>query len=105
MAPVARRLVDHQSPLLLEAAVAGGGRLPRSKPSVVLVTAQPLLSPPTTLSSGQRGVGEEHLVELGGAVGLRDRPHLDAGLLHRHEQVGDARVLRRVGSVRASRKQ
>ena len=27
---------------------------PRSKPSVVLVTAQPLLSPPTTLSSGQR---------------------------------------------------
>ena len=42
------------------------------------------------------GVVEEHLVELGRAVGLHDRAHLDAGLLHRHEEVRDALVLRRV---------
>ena len=60
-----------------------------------MATFQPLLRPPTTFSFGAAGVGEEHLVELGRAVGLHDRPHLDAGLLHRHEQVGDARVLRR----------
>ena len=84
-------------PLLLEAAVAGGGRLAPleaergvgDRPAVVEAADDVVLR--------AAGVGEEHLVELGGAVGLRDGPHLDAGLLHRHEQVRDARVLRRVG--------
>ena len=43
------------------------------------------------------GVVEEHLAELGRAVGLGDAADLDAGLAHRHEQVRDALVLRRVG--------
>ena len=39
------------------------------------------------------GAVEEDLVELGGAGQLQDRPDLDAGLVHRHEQVGEAVVL------------
>ena len=43
------------------------------------------------------GVGEEDLVELRRPVGLDDGADLDALLVHRHEQVGDAGVLGRVG--------
>ena len=41
---------------------------------------------------GGAGVVEEDLVELRGAGELHDRAHLDAGLLHRHEQVGEPAV-------------
>ena len=49
----------------------------------------------TGLADHQVGVGagvvEEHLVELGVAGQLDDRPHLDTGLVQRHQQVGQAR--------------
>ena len=51
---------------------------------------------PTTWSAARAGAGEEHLVELAVAGDLHDRADLDAGLVHRHEQVRDALVLRRV---------
>ena len=54
-------------------------------------------SPPSSLAGRAddvRGVGagvlEEDLAELGGAGHLHDRPHLDARLAHRHQQVGEA---------------
>ena len=43
------------------------------------------------------GIGVEHLVELALARDHLDRTHLDARLIHRHEQERDALVLRRVG--------
>ena len=58
-----------------------------------MATDHPLLSPPDHVVLGAAGVGEEHLGELGGAVDLLDGPHLDAGLVHRAQQVGDALVL------------
>ena len=68
--------------LLLEAAVAGGGRRApleaerghRHLPAVVDAADDVVLR--------AAGVGEEDLVELGRAVDLLDRPDLDAGLLH-----------------------
>jgi hypothetical protein len=57
-----------------------------------------VVHPAHHFSFGQR-VREEHLVELGGSVGLRDA-HLDAVLAHRHEEIRDSGVLRRKG-VRA----
>ncbi len=42
-------------------------------------------------------VGVEDLVELALAGDHLDRTHLDAGLVHRHQQERDALVLRRVG--------
>ena len=39
-----------------------------------------------------RGVGEEHLVELGGAGDLADRPDVDAGRVHPDQQVGEPLV-------------
>ena len=42
------------------------------------------------------GVVEEHLVELTAARGLHDGSHLDAGLLHRHQQERQALVARRL---------
>ena len=97
MTPLLGGRVDQQPVLLLEAAVAGGGRhapLERQRrvgdlPAVVHAADDVVLR--------AAGVVEEDLAELGGAVGLRDAAHLDAGLAHRHEQVGDALVLRRVG--------
>ena len=41
---------------------------------------------------GGAGAVEEDLVELGGAGQLGDGPDLDAGLVHGHEQVGQALV-------------
>ena len=49
-------------------------------------------------------VVEEHLGEHRAAGHVLDRPHGDAGRVHRHEQAGDALVLRlRAASVRTSR--
>ena len=60
---------------------------------------------PTTWSRRRARAVEEHLVELGRAGELHDRADLDPGLVHRHEQVREALVLRREpGSVRASTK-
>jgi hypothetical protein len=42
-------------------------------------------------------VVEEHLAEVVAALHHDERPHVDPGSLHRDEQVGDARVLGRVG--------
>ena len=50
--------------------------------------------------SGETNVGEEDLVEQMHAGHLDDRRHFDAGQIHRHDEVAQACVLRRVG-VRA----
>ena len=94
--PSRRGLVDEQLVLVLEPPVAGGRGLPALErerrvghlPAVVDATDDVVLRAP--------GVGEEDLAELGRAVGLGDAAHLDAGLAHRHQQVRDALVLRRV---------
>ena len=44
---------------------------------------------------GTPRIGEEDLVELRRRVDLPNRTHLDAGLVHRHQHVGDAGVQRR----------
>ena len=49
------------------------------------------------LAVGNAHVGEEHLVEVGAARHLLDRPHLDARRLHRQEEHGEAGVLGHVG--------
>ena len=49
------------------------------------------------LAVGDAHVGEEHLVEVGAARHLLDRPHLDARRLHRQEEHGEAGVLGHVG--------
>ena len=71
--------------------------MPRSKPSVVLATSQPLLTPPTTLSLGQRALSKKTSlnsdVPSGCVIGRTSMTRL----LHRHEQVRDALVLGRVG--------
>ena len=97
IAPLALAHVDDDVELLLEAAVAGGGRRAALEaerghghvPAVVDAADDVLLR--------AAGVGEEHLGELGRAVDLLDGPDLDAGLLHRAQQVGDALVLGGVG--------
>ena len=86
--------------LLLEAAVAGGGRGPPLEaegghghlPAAVDAADHVLLR--------AAGVGEEDLVELRRGVDLLDGADLDARLLHGAEQVRDALVLRgvRVGA-------
>ena len=59
---------------------------------------QPALAAPADDPVARRaGAVQEHLVEVGAARHLAQRPHLDAGLLHVDQQVGDAGVLRRVG--------
>ena len=68
------------------AALRGECRL-RDPPAVVLA--------PDHVLGGIAHIGEEELAELGPAVRLPDRPHLDAGRLHIHDEVGDAAVLRR----------
>ena len=71
--------------------------MPRSNPSVVMATFQPLFTPADDVVLRAADVGEEDLVELGGAVDLLDRADLDARLLHGDEEVGDAGVLGGVG--------
>ena len=49
------------------------------------------------LAVGDAHVGEEHLVEVGAARHLLDRPHFHARRLHRQEEHGQALVLGHVG--------
>ncbi len=57
---------------------------------------QPPLTSPTTWSRRRARAVEEHLVELRVPGDLLDRPDLDAGLVHRHEEVRDPAVPWRV---------
>ena len=67
--------------------------------------ASPSPTSPTTRSALGARVVEEHLVELAAAGDLHDRAHLDARLVHRHEQEREALVPRPTpGSVRATTK-
>ena len=61
-----------------------------------MATCQPPFTLADDVVGGGAGAVEEDLAELGGAGDLPDRTHLDARLLHRHEQIGDALVLRRL---------
>ena len=69
----------------------------RSLPSVVCVTAQPPLTSPIDVLRGDAHAREEHLVEVGDAGDLAQRPHVDAGRLHVDDEVRDAAVLRLLG--------
>ena len=69
---------------------------PRSNASVPIATRQPSSTSPTTFSAARARAVEERLVELAVAGDLHDRPDLDARLVHRHEQVREPLVLRRV---------
>ena len=57
----------------------------------------PALTDPShhVVDMGARAV-EEDLVELAGAGQLGDGPHLDAGLVHRHQEIGQPLVARRI---------
>ena len=57
--------------------------VPRSKPRVVMATFQPLLTPPTTLSFGQRASVKKTSLNSARSVDLLDGPDLDAVLVHR----------------------
>ncbi len=67
--------------------------VPRSNPSVVMATFHPLFTPPMTLSLGQRTLVKKTSLNSAEPSICSIGPHLDAGLLHRHEEVGDAGVL------------
>ena len=76
--------------------------LPRQRPAAdgdPLVHQRGLRDPPAFADAadpvglGDRGVGEEHLVELGLAGELAQRADLDAGLVHVQAEVGEAGVL------------
>ena len=86
--------------LLLEASVARGRRRSTLESERRHRDLPAVVEPADDVVLRASRVREEHLVELGRAVGLHDRPDLDAVLLHRHEQVADACVLRhlRVGA-------
>ena len=96
-APVLLGDPDDVVELSQEPAVAGRGRRAaleperghRHLPAVVLAAHH--------VGPRAARVGEEDLVEVGAAVDLLDRAHLDARLLHGHEQIGDPGVLRGVG--------
>ena len=70
---------------------------PRSKASVPIATFQPSPGAPTMFSAARARAVEEHLEELGVAGDLQDRADLDAGLLHRHQQVREPLVALRRG--------
>ena len=69
---------------------------PRSNASVASATRQPSPTPPTTLDASVRAPSKNtslnSLVLVSWVIG----PHLDARLVHRHEQIGQALVTRRV---------
>ena len=69
----------------------------RSFMSVVIDTRQPSPTSPIAIGVGHAHVGQVHLVELGLAGDLAQRPHLDAGRVHVEREVGEAAVLRDVG--------
>ena len=69
---------------------------PRSNASVPIATRQPPFDLADDVVGGGASAVEERLVELAVAGDLHDRADLDAGLVHRHQQVRQALVLRRV---------
>ena len=83
--------------LLREPPVDVVADVPRSKPSVVIATFQPLLTPPTTFSAGQRTSVKKTSLNSAEPSGCTIGRTSTPGLLHRHEEVADALVLRRVG--------
>ncbi len=83
--------------LLLETAIAGGRRRAPLEPEGRHGHFPSIVHAPDDVVLGAADIGQEDLVELGRAVDLLDGAHLDAGLLHRHQEVGDAGVLGGVG--------
>jgi hypothetical protein len=77
--------------------VPGGGRGAPLEPQGGHRHLPPVVLAPDHVLLRAAGVGEEDLVEVGTSVDLLDGPHLDPGLLHGHQQVGDARVLGGIG--------
>ena len=71
--------------------------LTRSLISVALATFQPSPTCAEPVRVGDPHVGQEHLVELGLAGDLAQRPDLDARGVHVDDEVGQARVLGHVG--------
>ena len=69
----------------------------RSFISVVSDTRQPSPGLPSISDVGDAGVGEVHLVELGLAGHLAQRPDLDAGSVHVDDERGEAGVLHGLG--------
>ena len=69
----------------------------RSFISVAVATFQPSPTCADPVGVGDPHVGQEHLVELGLAGELPQRPDLDAGGGHVHGEVGEALVLGHVG--------
>ena len=65
---------------------------PRSFVSTAMPTPHPPWSGPSRSVAGHGDVGEEHLVELGVAGHLAQRPHLDAGSAHVEQEERDAPV-------------
>ena len=53
---------------------------------------------PDEVRDGHAHVGEEHLAEVPVRGHVGDGPHLDAGRVHRHDDLGDAGVGRPVGA-------
>jgi hypothetical protein len=94
------RLLDDLLPLLQEPPVAGRRRGAALEAERRHGDLPAVVDPADDVVFGAARVGEEDLVELGRAVDLGDRSDLDARLVHGHEQVADAGVLGRVGSVR-----
>ncbi len=97
VAPPGARLGQDAVELLLEPAVPGRRRRPALEPERRHGDLPSVVHAADDVVLGTAHVGEEDLVELGGAVDLLDRSHLDTRLLHRHEQVRDAGVLGGVG--------
>ena len=69
----------------------------RSLPSVTLASAQPSFSSPTRFSAGRRTSVKNTSLNVWHAGHLDDRADLDAGRVHRADEVRDALVLGRVG--------
>ena len=92
-APLAARDVERARRARARSRAAGrASTTPRSKPSVPIATCQPVARLADDDVGARAGAGEEDLVELRGAGDLDDRADLDAGLVHRHEQVREALV-------------
>ena len=77
----------------------------RSKARTSCTTFQPSSTVAEHVGLGDPHVVEEDLVEVVRAEHARDRPHLDAGSVHRHQEDGDALLLllapRRAGEQEA----
>ncbi len=101
--------LDHLAARQVE--IAGGRTRPRrnepgqtaTRDRAALVAERGLGDGPPTVELADHPVGgdphlvEEHLAELGAAVHLRERPRLDAGLIHVDHEVRHPAVLGLVG--------